>query len=135
MNLKFIKPRITIESIKTLTPKQVESFHEMVFWGDPQPGEVFYNFKTDSIHTLTSDTDENGEFALVHENGVCYDFESCLPLFTVSQLLDLVTFDASFEMRYWGGGWLIIYDGEFYETNKKEDLVDLLFDLLKTKLY
>jgi hypothetical protein len=60
--LKFIKPSITKESIKTLTPKQLESFHDRILWGNPQPGEIFYNFKTDSVHTLTSDTDEDGEF-------------------------------------------------------------------------
>jgi hypothetical protein len=41
---------------------------------------------------------------------------------------------ASFEMRSWGPGWLVIHDGEIFESDEKQELVDLLFELLKAKI-
>ncbi|WP_138225728.1 SH3-like domain-containing protein [Paenibacillus algicola] len=131
--MKFIKHQLSVDDIKTLTKQEVERFHESALWGDPEPGEFFYDFSTDKVHMLKEVRTEDSSYYLVYEDGKTDDWDTCFPLLDMGQFLDLLSYDTNIEVRSWGNGWLVLYEGRFFEADR-EELVDVLFKVLKTKL-
>ncbi|WFB60596.1 hypothetical protein [Paenibacillus sp. BR1-192] len=131
--MNFIKHQLTVEDIKTLTEKELENFHESILWGDPEPGESFYDFSTDEVHTITEVRSEGNSFFLVYEGGKTDDWDTCFPLLDVGQLLDLLSFETNIEVRSWGSGWLVVYEDQFFKVGRNE-LIDVLFKALKMKI-
>lgn len=132
--MKFIKQRLTVEDVKSLTKGQIENLHERTYWGDPEPGEAFYDFRTDEVHVIKEVLEENSNFYLVYDGGKTNDWDSCFPLLSVGQLMDLLSLETYFEVRSFEGGWLAIYEDQVLRTDDRNGLIDLLFDCLKIKL-
>lgn len=132
--MKFMNGILSIDDVKLLTLEQVEDFNKRSLWGDPVPGEIYYDFESKEVHTLISFEDDKGDFGLFYEGGKANDPDRCFPLMTIGDLMDTLSFEDNLEIRSWGEGWLVIFRGTIFETEERDGLPRLLFDVLRHKL-
>ncbi|WP_315793168.1 hypothetical protein [Paenibacillus sp. BIC5C1] len=132
--MRYMNEALSVEDVKLMTPEQLANFHERILWGDPEPGEKYYDFETEEVHTLISTDGDNDKFALVYEGGQSPNADKCFPLMTIGNLIDTLSFENNLEIRNWGGGWFVIFEGTIWETEERNGLPRLLFDALRHKL-
>lgn len=133
-SMKFIKQHLTVEDVRTLTETQIKNFHNRVYWGDPEHGDIFCDFRSGGVHVVREIRQEPNACFLVYDGGETSNWDYCFPLLNAAQLLDLLSLETDIEVRCFGNGWLAIFEDKTLRTEDRDGLVDLLFDCLKLKL-
>ncbi|MEE4580533.1 hypothetical protein [Paenibacillus polymyxa] len=133
--MKYFKQRLSKEDIQALSKEQVKAISGSTFLNDPEQGDIIYEVQTDTLHTVLSTEGKNGSYAIITSQGELDWNESCLPLFTVGQLLDALYLEDSVEIKSLPrGGWIVILDDSVFQTKDNDGLVNILLDALLLKI-
>ncbi|MET3210822.1 UNVERIFIED_CONTAM: hypothetical protein ABIC26_003783 [Paenibacillus sp. PvR008] len=65
ITIKYFKQRLNKEDVQALSKEHIEAINESMYLGEPEKGDVFYNFQTDTIHTVLSTENRPGTFAII----------------------------------------------------------------------
>lgn len=109
--MKYFKQRLSKEDVQTLSKEHIEAINDSMYLGEPEKGDVFYNFQTDTIHTVLSTENRPGTFAIITDHGEIEWGEGVFPLLDVGQLIDALYLENSVDIKNLpSGGWVVVFD-------------------------
>ncbi|MDR6550890.1 hypothetical protein [Paenibacillus qinlingensis] len=130
------RDRISVEEAQGLIEKERVKFDKYILWGDPVEGEMFVHLPTGGVHIVkVADCNEQLVFCIYSTEDCEFIYEECFPLLSTGNLIELLSFDLTFEFRTRGDNkWRAFLDHEHFESEKGQDLVAFLWSLLRKRL-
>lgn len=134
--MRLMRDRITVEEAKELTdPRARERL--LNHWEQPAVNDPFVVIGQDEILYYSGDCDDYQDgYRISYGDGKESAFhDDCVPLLSVAQMIDIVSFEQHLQIQSYGTGWIIIADNLQLQVEvETRDLCGMLWKMMKTYL-
>ncbi|GIO33241.1 hypothetical protein J2TS6_43820 [Paenibacillus albilobatus] len=129
--MKLAQDVLTIEQVTSIGKESMNKILDVIFY-DFKLGDFFFLDKNpDRIYLIEDIIIKNDDWLIIYDNGKQAVYEECVPLFTVGNLIDILSSMHSFDLRTFGQGWILLWDSSMsFESETDEPLLLFLWRVL-----